>query len=294
MTTNYNPESAADINKVVYDILKQSHSFDVYPTPVEAIVKYAELKIDKEVGLHNIPNHYISKKIDALKNALAKVFGALDRRKRIIYIGPDLPNAKKSFVQLHEVGHHALPWQRDTFEYVEDELSLSPDVQEQFETEANFFASASLFQLDRFEREAANLPLEISTVRYLAGKFGGSMQATFRRYVQASPKRAALLVLKEPTCFACPLAIRNWFASKRFSSAFPSIRLPETFSADYPFIKDYYNNKRWIDNPKPVSLNLDTESVEFEYRFFFNTHNVFVLITPPGEKISTRKSIVVA
>lgn len=294
MITNYNPESADDIDKVVYDILKQSRSFDIYPTPVEAIVNYAELRIDKEVGLHNIPNHYISKKIDALKSALAKVFGALDRRKKIIYISPDLPNSKKSFVQLHEVGHHALPWQRDIFEYVEDEISLSPDVREQFEAEANFFASASLFQLDRFEREAATLPLEISTVKYLAGKFGASMQATFRRYVERTHKRAALLVLKEPVCFACPLTVRNWFVSKGFSLAFPGIQLPETFTSDYPFIQDFYKNRRWIDNPKSVSLTVDAENVEFEYRFFFNTRNVFVLITPPGEKISTRKSIVVA
>src|SRR5258708_6392201 len=124
MKTNYDFESAEDINNIVYDILKQSRCFDIYPTPIDDIVEYAELQIDKGAGLHDIPNHYLSKKIDILKNALAKVFGALDRRRKIIYLGPDLPAAKKSFVQLHEVGHHAIPWQRDTFEYVEDELSL--------------------------------------------------------------------------------------------------------------------------------------------------------------------------
>ncbi|NJO24487.1 MAG: ImmA/IrrE family metallo-endopeptidase [Bacteroidia bacterium] len=184
MITSYRVQSARDIDKIVYDILKQSRSFDSFPTPVNSLVEYAELLVDTGAGLHDIPNHYISKRIDVLKNALSKVFGALDRRKKTIYLSPEMNNGKRSFVKLHEVGHHTLPWQRDTLEYVEDEHSLNPYVQEQFEAEANYFASASLFQLDRFERDIAILPLGIASVRYLAQKYGASIQATFRRYVE--------------------------------------------------------------------------------------------------------------
>lgn len=296
MKTSYRLESAGDIDKVVYDILKQSKSFDIFPTPIGSIVQFAELLVDKNTGLHDIPNHYISKKIDVLKNALSKIFGALDRRKKIIYLEPGMGNGKKAFVQLHEVGHHSLPWQRDIFEYVEDELSLSPDVQEQFEVEANYFASAALFQLERFEQDAARLPLEMATVKYLAAKYGASIQATFRRYVEKTHKRTALLVLTKPTCFGEPLPIRNWFMSKKFAASFPDLQfqMPAHYSRDWPFVQDYYKNRKWIDQPQSLSILVGGECVGLEYRYFFNMHNVFLLLTPPGEKIASNTTFVVS
>jgi Zn-dependent peptidase ImmA (M78 family) len=291
MKTNYKPDTADEIEKVVYDILKQSKAFDLFPTPVSDIVDYAELFVDKSVGLHNIPNHYISKKIDVLKSALSKIFGALDRRKKIIYLNPDSSNGKQNFVQLHEVGHDTLPWQRNVFDYVEDEKSLSIDVQEQFEAEANYFASGTLFQLNRFERDISSLPLEIASVRHLASKYGASIQATFRRYVEKLHKRAALLVLVKPVSFGQPLTLRNFFTSEKFSADFQNMEIPDRFSIEWPFIRDFYSNRKWIDQPRPLSLNIEDNVVDFVYRYFFNGHNVFILITPPKEKISSRTTV---
>jgi Zn-dependent peptidase ImmA (M78 family) len=109
-----------DIQDIAYDILKQSKCFDVFPTPVDKIVDYSELYVDSHTGIHSIPNHYISKNIDVLKRALRKVYGVLDRREKKIYIEPDLKIYKKNFVKLHEVGHDVLFWQKDTFEFIDD------------------------------------------------------------------------------------------------------------------------------------------------------------------------------
>lgn len=292
MKTSYSPESASDIDRVVYDLLKQSKSFGVFPTPVSQIVGYAELVVDKKSGLHNIPNHYISKSIDVLKKAMAKVYGAIDRRQKIIYLNPELNDGKKAFVQLHEVGHHTLPWQRDIFEYVEDEHSLCAETKELFEAEANYFASASLFQLGRFDNEITTLPLNLTSIRYLAQKYGASLQATFRRYVEKSPKRTALLVLSLPASFGEPLVVRNWFCSVKFAGAFPNLTIPEAVSKDWPFVKNYYSNRRWIDEPEKFSFSLDGKDVDFEYRYCYNGHNVFVLVTPIGERIISRTTII--
>ena len=148
-----------DIDNIAYDLLKQSKSFGVFPTPVKQLVDYSELYVDTHTGIHSIPNNYISKKIGLLEKTIKKVFGALDRRKRIIYVDPSLPILKRNFVELHEVGHDMLPWQRKTFEHIEDHETINPQTKIEFEAEANYFASASLFQLDRFTDLTENLPL---------------------------------------------------------------------------------------------------------------------------------------
>ncbi|MEP7372346.1 MAG: ImmA/IrrE family metallo-endopeptidase [Chitinophagaceae bacterium] len=292
MKTSSNSSTTTEIEKYVYDILKQSKSFDIFPTPVEKIVHFAELNIDKQHGLHNIPNHYISKKMDALISALKKVYGALDRREKIIYLNPTLNNGKKSFVQLHEVGHHVLPWQREVFEFLENDESLSPDVEEKFEAEANNFASHALFQLGRFEREISSLPLSLATIRHLSAKFGASLQATFRRYVERSPKRVGLLVLNKPDHYGDSLGLRNWIMSSRFACTYPGIEFPELFSKKWAFVRAYYSNRRYVDTPHPLNVTIESEEVKLEYRYFDNKHNIFVLITPSGEKISSRARII--
>src|SRR5688572_21740028 len=100
MKKSYSISSTREIDKVVYDLMKQSRSFDQFPTPVKQLVRYSELQVDGNADLHTIPNHYISKKIDVLKTGLSKIFGALDRRKKVIYLNPQMVDGKKNFVQL--------------------------------------------------------------------------------------------------------------------------------------------------------------------------------------------------
>jgi Zn-dependent peptidase ImmA (M78 family) len=293
MKIKSNVVSSGDINKVVYDILKQSKSFDVFPTPVDDIVRFAELQVDKDHSLHTVPNHYISKNVDALKRALRKVFGALDRRQKLIYLEPGLLQVKKHFIQLHEVGHHSLPWQRDTFDYVEDEQSLAPETKDLFEAEANFFASAALFQLDRFESLAEILPLEIKSVRYLAKYFGASIHATIRRYVETINKRCALLVLKVEDGLIPTLSLRNYFQSSRLTMELGRIPVPNDFGIEWPFVVDYIANRIAIDKPEPLGSCPCDLLQFFEYQYFYNRWNVFVLLTPIGERIATRTTIIV-
>jgi len=81
------------------------------------------------------------------------------------------------FVTLHETGHETLPWQRNTYAFLEDcEESLDLDLKNQFEREANVFASEVLFQGDRFGLEADGLPFSINSPIALSKMFGASSQ----------------------------------------------------------------------------------------------------------------------
>jgi Zn-dependent peptidase ImmA (M78 family) len=282
--------SANDIEKITYDILKQSKCFDVYPTPVDKIIAFSELYVDTHTGIHSIPNNYISKNVDVLKKALRKVYGALDRRKKIIYLEPDLKIYKQNFIKLHEVGHDVLPWQKKTFEFIDDDQTVHADTEIEYEREANFFASATLFQLDRFEEMVSNLPLELKTTMLLAKKFGSSIHAAIRRYAENSKKRCSLLILDKLPNSTSELKKRNYFKSGFFTKDFGNLELPEVLNTEWPFVQDFFIGKKFHDSGL-MTLITDDGDIDFEYHFFNNTYNVFVFILPEGERIKTRTKI---
>lgn len=284
-----NSLSKKDIDDIIFDILKSSKSLDVFPTPVDKIVEYCELNLTDKNGFHNIPRNYIPKKIDAFQRMLKKIVGVFDREEKAIYIDPTINHVKKNFVKLHEVGHSVIPWQA-AVEYVDDEHTLSHHVKEQFEAEANYFASTGLFQLDRFEDSINKLPLEIMSPMVLAKKFGGSNHAAIRRYAEVSKKRCALLVLENKDNSRDSLNLRNSFQSKSFSKAFGILEWPEKLDLNFPFITDYIRNRK-LHKDGSIQLLTSDGFQEFNYHYFHNHYNVFVLIIPFGEKIKSRTKI---
>jgi Zn-dependent peptidase ImmA (M78 family) len=276
--------SKKEIDNLIFEILKNSKSLDVFPTPVDKIVEYCELNLSNKNGFHHIPNNYIPKQIDAFNRMLKKVLGAFDREEKVIYIDPSLPHVKQNFIKLHETGHGAIPWQKE-IKYEDNEDTLSPAVKEVFEAEANYFASAGLFQLKRFEDEMNKLPLEIGSPMALAKKFGGSNHAAIRRYAEVSKKRCCLLVLedKDKNGSNTSLDLRNSFQSTSFTKEFGELTWPKIFNLDFPFIMDYYK-KRQFHKGGIINLLIHEEFSEFSYHYFNNRYNVFVLIIPLGEK----------
>ena len=284
-------QSKKDIEKISYEILKSSNSLDVFPTPIDKIVSYAELMVNNGFDLSKISANYLSKTSDALKRALGKVQGVLDRREKIIYLDLSTHPLKQKFVKLHEVGHKVLPWQEKVFEVLEDdESTLDTSSKEVFEAEANFFASATLFQQDRFLSEMDKLGLGIDEALHLSKRFGASTHATLRRYVECSKKRCALIVLKE--CTSCGAKLRDKFQSASFTKTFGELSIPEDIDRIYPFVDDYCSNRKHKKNGS-MSLPTKNGSVDFTYHFFNNSFNGFVFLFPIGERKSTRTKIIV-
>jgi Zn-dependent peptidase ImmA (M78 family) len=285
-------DSASDIEDVAFDILKGSKALGVFPTPIDQIVQYAELKVSKK-DLTVIPKNYLGKASEALKRALRKARGALDRRKKTIYLDLNLIPARNKFTKLHETGHHVLPWQKNMYEYIQDDkYSLDPDTEEGFEAEASFFASSALFQLDRFEEKLKDLSLSMKSAMALANDFGSSKHAAIRRYVEKSNKRCALIVLKDLNKQTRSAKLRNYFQSPKFSSNFGNLEWPELMGVEMPFILDYSFNRRFHENGQMIYYDENNGFMDFQYHFFYNGYNVFVLLMPVGEKNKSRVKIV--
>lgn len=290
------PHTLRDIEQVSLDLLSESKSLDVFPTPIAKLVYHGGLTVDHTISIGAIHASYLAKDMDILQKAASKVRGLLDRTTSTIFLDRQQLACKQNFVTLHEVGHHALPWQRGFHQVLEDDDdSLDDDYREQFELEANYFASVTLFQHDRFERELAKFNAGIEAAQKIGKFFGASIHASLRKMVLSSNKRCALLVLENgtkrpdpPICFK-----RDLFFSPNFLETFGNLQLPAQFGYKWPFVKYYYHESKWIKKGE-ISLNTENGVADFDFQFFYNKYNAFVFMYPNGEIEKTKSKIILS
>lgn len=288
-----NIDGEQEIEKIARNVLIGSKAWGKFPTPVDQIVSYAELQVASGVDLSKVEPGFFTKKLHSLQRALSKVVAAVDLREKIIFLDLSQRPERQNFNKLHETGHKALTWQRDTYVHLDDENTLDPDTDELFERQASWFASDALFQLERFEDEAAKLPLTIKSPLALAKTFGGSRHASLRRYVSKSKKRCALLVLEKPKMNGeFSSEIRNYFQSPSFTKEFGLLVWPSKCGLDFQFMKEVKFGAKLHEKGQITLAIASGEFIGFSYHYFYNTYNVFVLLLPPGEKIRSRTTIV--
>lgn len=290
-----NHDKKEDIETIVLDALSKSGSLGVFPTPVEKIIKYADLRVNSRVDLGHIPSTFFAKGDLLLQRSKAIIRGALDRREKIIYLDLSQSDHRKNFVKLHEVGHELCGWQGKLLKILQDtDETLDPDTDEEFEAEANLFASSALFQLQLFNDKMREYPLELNTSLQLSKIFGGSFHAAIRRYVANSPKRCALLILnkEQRTLFSYPkLTLRTYIESASFRNEWGGIDWGDTFGEEIPFVQDFLANRRMLKSE--LDIDWMGETINCDYHYFHNGHNVFVFMFPKGESIKSRTSFVV-
>lgn len=289
------PDNASDIEQIVHSLLNESKAYDIFPTPIAKIANFSELVIDRGIDLSKVDTRFFSKFGSAinklLASALEKVVGAIDIREKIIYLDYTQHVGKQNFVKLHEIGHGIIPWQRETFTFLDDKYTLDPNTKEHFESEASFFASSALFQLDRFSNQARTLPLNIKSAMILARKFGSSNHAALRKYVETSTKRCALLVLepKQVNTIVIP-KIRDYFQSNSFAREFDLIQWNSPSFDSLSFVDLYKFNAKFRETQELIYC-IDNKQICFEFDYFNNGYNSFVFLRPKGEKIKSRTTI---
>lgn len=294
--------SKSDIDKISHDILKQSKALDVFPTPVDVIREYTELKLDTHFDLSKVDKTFFERVLDGskeglkiLQSGLSKVKGFFDRTEHTIYVDVNQNGGRKNFVQLHEIGHSVLPWQSEVMLASDNDDTLLETFEDQFEAEANYFASVTLFQNDRFVSELSKLPLDISSAMSLAKTFGSSVHSALRNYVLKSRNKCALLVLT-PIEFAIGNGAicekRDLFYSASFMQEFGELDLPDEFGFKWNFIQDYKFKKKVNKYGKIELVTKYGELIDSNYHFFNNTYNVFVFIFPKGEKNKSKTKII--
>ena len=280
-------DSSDDIDKIVYNLLRESKCYGIFPTPVDKIIKYADLVVDQDIDLRNVKRNFFQNKLEWIEKILRKVRGAIHIGSNTIYLDQSLHPMRKRFVQLHETGHAVLPWQRATFSFVDDDGTLDLDTKRVFEQQANYFASSALWQVDIFEEEAKRRKLSVASALEIIEKIGGSIYSGLRRYVEFSHRRCALIVLEQPTNSSLVLTNVGSYFSSTFKDDFGDIKWPKYFDTKWPFVTICGTNTQDIGEGK-FDFNGDT----FNYQTFNNSYNLFVFVVPPGEKLSSSKKVI--
>lgn len=269
------------------------------PTPVDDLVACLGLVVSRDVTLDEsqadffaVQEEYTkalsSTSYSALKSSLRKALGLIDLHDSIIYLDQTVSPQKQTFLKLHEVGHKVLPWQRDTYLFLDDEKTLSPDVQRLFEREANRFAAEVLFQADRFTHNSRDLPLEIETPLYLAKHYGASAHATIRRYVEVSHRCCSVLIMRrtqlgsngEPE-FRVAYVVR----SPKFARQFEGLGWPARLNDKSPLIRALQSGRQRVKGDGLMLLDRDGRKIECSFHTFQHSHNAFGLVFPLSETL---------
>jgi Zn-dependent peptidase ImmA (M78 family) len=292
-------DSGADIARRTEKLLRAADADGRLPTPVEDIVTAAKLEEAaeswlSESSLVGVPE-YLAKKMRKLRG---KAHAALDRKTREIHISPDIEHdGQRRFKTLHEVTHDILPWQEDVA-YADDGMTLSWSTRMKFEQEANQGGAELLFQRDLFDAMAADYEVGFPAIVELSERFGSSIHASFRRFVETHKHPIAGVVLDKSPCYADPVSHRRregmssaaWGARYDRPAAWPKVLCgqPYSFVDDIKLIDTFS-----VPRPTMTFPDLNNEPTELRVELFSNTYKVFVLIWVPRRERLKRKRIIV-
>ena len=288
--------SADEIAKAADRLLRSASAYGRFPTPVNDLVEVADLT---EPPQSLLSSELIQSAPQHIRKALAfigvKVRALLDRKTREIHLQPLIEHSgRRAFKKLHEVGHDILPWQRELV-YVDGDATLSWSTKQWFEREANQAAAELFFQRQLFARVGADYSIGIATIIELAQKFGTSIHAAFRRYVETHSSAVAGLVFEQSPTTLIPLTFRRHEAlsSPLFTDRYGDTRNWPTILENPPF--DFLPAVRTLQGdilPVPFTLPLrSTGSTTLPAELFSNSHTVFALIWAPTEEKRKRRRI---
>lgn len=267
-------------------LLQKAGALGTFPTPVTTIMEAAKVRVEQE---NILDEEFLSairwKAGAALKMAVSKVVGLFDAKERLVFVDRSVHSAKQSFIKLHETGHAVLPWQQNLYEVIEDSKhELDPDTVELFDQEANVFASEILFQNDGFIREAVDHPFNIKVPIDLSQKYGASIYASVRQYVEKNPDDCILLVLNQPEQIGengLRVSVRRTVLSPSFQEKFGGFRWPKYFTSDDEIGSMLPIDNQHISQSHQISL-VDRNGARHECfaETFTNTYQNFILIHP--------------
>lgn len=291
------PSQYANVRSQAERALSEAGALGRFPTAIDDIMAAAKVEEVKEDVLNE---GFITKlrrqASGALKSALSKVIGLFDARARLVFIDRSLHIVKQTFIRLHETGHAFLPWQRDLYAVVEDcEQTIDPELADQFDREANVFASEVLFQLDGFSKEAEEQKFGILVPVRLSSKYGASIYASVRQYVTKNWRACTVVVLNPPVLIpgdGFRAELRRTCSSSSFSETFGEIDWPEFFTPDHPIGAIVPLGGRKMSGVHSLTLtDRNGDAHECLAEAFTQSHQVFILIH--SVKTLTASSVII-
>jgi transcriptional regulator with XRE-family HTH domain len=190
-----NDTQRREIRTHAMSLLRRADALGTHPTPLDQVMGVTDLVAAGEITLELDERRTLRRLFGSLVDqVLTSLRGAIHLRAREIYVQPDLHQLKRRFIVAHEIGHDLLPWQRETFAYLDNDERLHPRVSIAFEREANQAAIELLAQGDSLRKEADDSALTTELLSTLSASYQISIQATARRVVEETRSDTALSI----------------------------------------------------------------------------------------------------
>jgi hypothetical protein len=258
--------------------LRDAGVADVFPTPLEELQRV--IGIEQVVDMAELPDPVAAKKPSRWK----RILGALLYREKTIFVDFSQGEERSNFTEAHETAHQLIPWHEDAF-ILDHEETLFRDVREGLEDEANYGATALIFQNGRFHKRALEHERSISTPILLARDYRASRHVTIRHYVELHPEPLALLIAGR---FTHNGALPIWHAleSDAFREKFGVVgRFFPDQRLDHPPSLVELVGEAMKTSMKPPSCRIKVSDLRGEHRpftaeAFFNRYCVFVMLAP--------------
>jgi Zn-dependent peptidase ImmA (M78 family) len=289
------PHQLQTVRKHADRLLREAGALKVFPTPIEDIMAAAKLTVvDDELLDAGMLQKFLAiakSGLATVKSAFSKVMALFESNDRLVVIDRNVPKPKKPFVKLHEAGHGYMPHQSKAYALLHDcDRTLDPDVTDQFEREANVFASETLFQGDVFTSIAADSSFGVKVPIDLAKKFGASNYSAFRRFVATNDKACCVVVLEQlqfgdDGFYA---EVRRVVASVSFDRIVDPLPLARTVNAFHPLACAVPHGKQRIVGEREVTIvDRNGEERLVMVSAFNSGHQIFLLMREAGLKKKT-------
>lgn len=182
--------SMAEIRQHAEHLLAKAGVTNVFPTPVDAIVRAAELEHrwpNEEAFKEHLSSFADEEQAATFSSGWGKVLGY--QSGALYGIHPTLLGQERIRVAFHEVAHRVLPWHP-----LPSMMTLSAAMRDTFEAEADAFADELIFKGHRFGALSAPMPLAFDSVAELARKHDASLHHTAVRFVTNRSGKILLMV----------------------------------------------------------------------------------------------------
>lgn len=293
--SSLDPADLLAVEKRASQLLDRADAWDRFPAPVDDILAAADVKLARTsvFDAAAIISYAMGKAAGAklqIKSALTKVFGLYDAQESLIHIDGSVTGSKQTFLTLHETAHHDMPTHRKMFRFFQDcRKTLSPEIADQFEREANNFARFALFKGGTYAEYAADCAFEIKTPIKLAGKFGASLYASAREFARTSSRACVVFVLEQPKFIegdGFQAAVRRIETSPSFAEQFG--QPTDTVVTPDHFLGPVLPIGRKMTAPTSLDLeDKDGQRHECVAEAFDTTYNIIILLYPVGALTST-------
>ncbi len=282
------PEDLQAVESRARRLMNEADAWDRFPVPLDDILDAANVQIAPTSAFDPVAiMSYLKGKAsgagDRIKSAVEKVFGLCDAAESIIHIDDSVVGSKQTFLTLHEVGHHDMPTHRKTFRFFQDcSKTLSPEIADQFEREANNFARFALFKGDAFAEHAADSSFEIKTPIKLAKKFGASIYASAREFARTNERACLVVVLEQLEItkgHGMRAEVRRMEASPSYRNQF-GVPADEYVTSSHPLWPIIPHGRKMTRPTNLVVSDRNGDPHECVAEAFDTTYNIIILLYP--------------